>query len=126
MNTDPTPPQPAPEANPEAFRKGRSDPAYWKCECGKTPADDNGDWRWSGYSWQHHHGYPIGHVDAEYLLPVGPTCEWKHDESEWKWEGQCGAAWQFTDDGPVENEMRFCPGCGRRVEVKKTTNQTEQ
>ena len=49
--------------------------------------------------------------------PPQPACEWWYDESEWKWEGQCGAAWQFTDDGPVENEMRFCPGCGRAVAI---------
>lgn len=37
----------------------------WQCECGATPQPSDASWRWSGSSWQHHHGYPIGHVDAK-------------------------------------------------------------
>lgn len=37
----------------------------WRCECGAQPIDDSGGWRWNGERWQHHHGYPIGHIDCE-------------------------------------------------------------
>jgi len=36
-----------------------SDPSQWKCECGAV-GDSN--CRWNGLYWEHHHGYPIGHV----------------------------------------------------------------
>jgi hypothetical protein len=29
----------------------------------------------------------------------------------------CGVVWTFTDGGPVENGVRFCPGCGAVVSV---------
>ncbi len=27
----------------------------------------------------------------------------------------CGVVWTFTDGGPAENDVRFCPGCGGKV-----------
>lgn len=32
---------------------------HWQCECGAM-ADNL--CRWNGYAYEHHHGYPIGHV----------------------------------------------------------------
>jgi hypothetical protein len=29
----------------------------------------------------------------------------------------CGVVWTFTDGGPAENDVRFCPGCGAKVNV---------
>jgi len=29
----------------------------------------------------------------------------------------CGVIWTFTDGGPTENGMNFCPGCGAAVSV---------
>ena len=30
-------------------------------------------------------------------------------------DATCGVVWTFTDGGPVENDVRFCPGCGGKV-----------
>jgi hypothetical protein len=39
----------------------------------------------------------------------------EHYEGE-SWEcSKCGAEWCFTDSGPVENGMKFCPKCGRKI-----------
>jgi hypothetical protein len=32
-------------------------------------------------------------------------------------DATCGVVWTFTDGGPVENDVRFCPGCGAAVNV---------
>jgi hypothetical protein len=34
------------------------------------------------------------------------------------YEATCGAVWSFTEGGPVENNMRFCPECGKPAEQK--------
>jgi hypothetical protein len=45
------------------------------------------------------------------------TCQWKRTDSEINlWEGSCGAAWNFEVDTPKDNEMEFCPFCGRHLE----------
>lgn len=41
-------------------------------------------------------------------------CEWDCDDVG-RWHGKCGAEWQFFEDGPDENGMKFCPGCGQPV-----------
>jgi len=40
-------------------------------------------------------------------------CTW--GETPEYWESDCGMLWVFTDGGPAENQMRYCPGCGRNV-----------
>ena len=41
-------------------------------------------------------------------------CTWTYRELYgWDyWDTACGNAFQFTADGPTENEFKFCPYCG--------------
>ncbi len=41
------------------------------------------------------------------------TCEWEYDSQDEKWDSECGAAWVFTANGPIENDMKYCPVCGK-------------
>lgn len=34
------------------------------------------------------------------------------------WQADCGAVWTFTEGGPSDNDMQFCPKCGNHVEQK--------
>jgi len=54
-------------------------------------------------------------AELERLQAKAETCLWSQDEDEDMWETECGRAWQFTEGGPVENEMTYCHGCGKRV-----------
>lgn len=48
----------------EADRANARMNGMWRCQgCGEAVVTD-GRWRWTGDRWQHHHDYPVGHVDA--------------------------------------------------------------
>lgn len=54
------------------------------------------------------------------------TCVWTPMDDEYTpdtWESACGEAWSFIDGGPVENNCRFCHGCGKPVEVKEAAHE---
>ena len=41
-------------------------------------------------------------------------CHWEHNE-EGYWETTCGNAFEVTEGTPLENNMRFCCYCGKRL-----------
>jgi len=43
----------------------------------------------------------------------GNTCRWVYEEWDDYWEGDCGVTWQLLDNMPAENNMNYCPKCGR-------------
>jgi len=46
-------------------------------------------------------------------------CNWV-EVNEWddmSWETDCGRKWEFMADGPVENQVDFCMGCGKPVQL---------
>ena len=50
---------------------------------------------------------------------VPETCAWTPmDDDTGSWDSACGQAWSFIDGTPAENNVRFCHGCGKPVEVK--------
>ena len=44
------------------------------------------------------------------------SCEWYEDDDGW--HGSCGKYWEFFDDGPEENGVKFCMSCGKPVVVE--------
>jgi hypothetical protein len=53
-------------------------------------------------------------------VSVPKECEWwLSDEFEGDtWDGQCGAKWTFTEAGPDENDMHYCPSCGGKLIIR--------
>lgn len=50
-----------------------------------------------------------------------PGCLWKHQvEIDYHdyWSASCGEDFIFTDGGPIENGMKFCPYCGKPLKVE--------
>ena len=47
---------------------------------------------------------------------IAATCEWVQDD-EGNWGTSCGNLHAFIEDGPSENNHKFCPYCGGRLEV---------
>jgi len=46
----------------------------------------------------------------------GATTVLTQDGEDGPWTcGHCDWLWQFTDLGPTEHGIHYCPGCGRRV-----------
>lgn len=48
------------------------------------------------------------------LFASADTCAWSVDD-DGIWQGDCGIIWVFDDGTPTENEVNFCPMCGRRL-----------
>jgi hypothetical protein len=44
-----------------------------------------------------------------------PPCVWREDADS-LWNTACGRTWQFFDEGPGENRVNFCHGCGHPVQ----------
>lgn len=42
----------------------------------------------------------------------------QEDEDGWRCTC-CGAFWTFIDGGPEENDARFCPVCGAKMDAKE-------
>lgn len=42
-------------------------------------------------------------------------CEWKYNEYDYFWEGECGFAFVLTDGTLEENKISYCPSCGGKI-----------
>lgn len=59
---------------------------------------------------------------------LAAQCHWSCPDREDNtyWESDCGLTWQFEDDGPKENDMQFCPKCGRHLVVDEPPAEEEE
>ena len=58
---------------------------------------------------------------AERIAKLEATCEWREvDEFDCTtWESGCGQKWEFMCDGPVENNVKYCHGCGGLIALQE-------
>jgi hypothetical protein len=47
------------------------------------------------------------------------TCVWQYQEDCDYYETECGNGAVFTNGGVKENEYKYCPYCGKKIEVEK-------
>ena len=68
-------------------------------DCGERPGSwADGRWRYEGYVWAHHHGYPIGHVRCD----VERAIDWLIVG------GESGPGARVCEVGAVKNMVRQC------------------
>lgn len=71
---------------------------------------------------------PSGDGSLRWPCPVHPgnspvipdSCTWHCEEDINNWHSDCGYQFQFTEDGPEENGVKFCPKCGKSVAISAT------
>lgn len=102
-----------------------------KEKCGRepidAPAEEFGEYMDCDCVVSHIYHMAIGHAELRHHLGqyesfgLSPdelqerTCGWYEDE-DGNWNcSKCTAVWIFPEDGPGENEMSFCPECGRKI-----------
>lgn len=45
-------------------------------------------------------------------------CHWHLEDKDWgDWLSDCGLEWYLEAENPTENEMRYCPKCGKVLVV---------
>jgi len=51
-------------------------------------------------------------------------CRWKEDSEGW-WGGSCGIRWCFDDGTPTENDVCYCPKCGKWMVEESESEKAE-
>ena len=52
------------------------------------------------------------------------TCDWQENDIGW-WDTDCNNAHVFIEDGPIWNEFKFCPYCGKPITETPYEHATE-
>ena len=65
--------------------------------------------------------------NAQQNIPeiIPESCIWHCEEDINNWHSDCGYQFQFMEDGPEENGVKFCPKCGKSVAVSSTEGTEE-
>jgi hypothetical protein len=56
------------------------------------------------------------------LLSFFIKCYWKIEDDHWYnsyYISSCGDKFIFNEEGPFENNFKYCPFCGRKIKIKE-------
>ena len=59
-------------------------------------------------------------------MRMSDKCKWIYDEYHDYWDTKCGEGQIFTDGGPKENKYRYCPYCGKEIEVSERSKSKDE
>jgi hypothetical protein len=76
-------------------------------------------------AWMHNHDEVIKNLQAQLATNEAQTCAWKED-NDGEWETSCGMTWDFTEDGPEENGLIYCPKCGKKAVFERFADEPEE
>lgn len=56
------------------------------------------------------------------------NCSWSYDPDHCKWDTECSEAFCLNNDSTLaENQIRFCPFCGRSItEASQPANEASE
>ncbi len=56
------------------------------------------------------------------------VCQWQHNSSEYGdyYDTASGQAFAFEVEGPIENHYKFCPSCGKVLEILEPEVEEEE
>lgn len=67
------------------------------------------------------HTFTLTQSQSDMEAKQSAHCTWKPDrqwEETGEWITECGESFMLIEGTPTENEMRFCPYCGRVLKEK--------
>ena len=91
-----------------------------KCEVTiEAPVEEFGEYMDCSCIVAYFYHIAVGHAELRNRLgkyeSEEETCEWEEDDSGTWSCSKCGASWEFNNGGPDDNDMHYCPKCGREI-----------
>lgn len=65
----------------------------------------------------------VAHIPVFIEPPAKKQCNWHQEDSEHipdTWRSDCGVLWTFTNGSPIQNNMKYCCGCGAKLRERKS------
>ncbi len=79
--------------------------------------------KWSANNFGNYTAEQIGELFWLEPAQQEPVCGWRCEDDDHMpdtWRSDCGVLWTFSDGSPVDNDMKYCCGCGSMLLEKKT------